>query len=506
MSGAFHAGISTPITMMPTESTRAVFRLLVLTMLFSASAVYEAVHVSALFNGDLWWHLRTGLWILQNHQIPHTGLFSQYSDLPWNASSWAYEVLLATAYKLCGLRALPILLMGFKVALAVVTFLLARAARAGFWTAVLLSAIAQYVLPGLPPVPVTLSILFFGIELLLLVKARRSGAVHSLFWLSPLFVVWANLHIQFVAGLALLGLFLIALVSEHALRKAGITLLSDRIHPLPLGQVSLLAGLSVLATLLNPYTFHLFPDVGKALYSNVSFVYGAEMRSMSFRRPQEFALMLLVMAAFFALGRRRSLEIFELLALLAGTAIAFRIQRDAWLAVPPAVAILANGFQFHEVRKDTWNFTLRWEKPFAAALTATVFVAAALHIPDRAALMDKISQSFPVKACDFIVQNHLAPPLFNTYSWGGFLTWCMPGYPVAVDGRVDLYGDEILTHYFQVITGKVRLETDPTVAAAHTLLLERQSGMADALIRLPALSAQYRMMYKDDLAAVFVKQ
>lgn len=492
--------------MMQTESMRAVFRLLVLTLLFSASAVYEAVHVSALFNGDLWWHLRTGLWILQNHQIPHTGLFSQYSDLPWNASSWAYEVLLATAYKLCGLRAVPILLMGLKVALAVVTFLLARAARADFWTAVLLSAIAQYVIPGVPPVPSTLSILFFGIELLLLVKVRRSGAVQSLFWLPPLFVVWANLHIQFVAGLTLLGLFLIALFSEHALRKAGTTLLSDRIHPLPPGQVSLLAGLSVLGTLVNPYTFHLFPEVGKALYSSVSFLYGTEMHSMSFRRPREFALMLLVMAAFFALGRRRSLEVFELLALLAGTAIAFRIQRDAWLAVLPAVPILAGRLQVQQAGAATWNFALRWEKPFAAALTATVFVAAALHLPDRATLMNKISQSFPVKACDFILQNHLPPPLFNTYSWGGFLTWYLPDYPVAVDGRVDLYGDEILTRYFQVITGKVRLETDPTVAAAHTLLLERQSGMADALIRLPALSSKYRKLYSDDLAAVFIKQ
>jgi len=491
---------------MQTESMRAVCRLLVLTLLFLASAVYEAVHVSALFNGDIWWHSRTGLWILQNHQIPRTGLFSQYSDLPWKASSWGYEVLLGSAYKLCGLRAIPILLMGLKVALAIVTFLVARAGRADFWTAVFLSAAAQYVISGLQPVPATLSIIFFGIELMLLVSARRSGAVRNLLWLPPLFVVWANLHIQFVAGLTLLGLFLIAQFLERALRKAGITLLSDRIHPLPLGQVSVLAGLSVLGTFLNPYTFHLLPDVGRSLYSNVSFQYGVEMRSMSFRRPQEFALMLLVMAAFFALGRRRSLEVFEVLILVAGTAIAFRIQRDTWLAVLPAVAILADGFQFEQTGKGTWDFALRWEKPLAAALTATILAIAALRLPDSRSLLNKISQSFPVKACDYIIQNHLPPPLFNTYSWGGFLIWYMPDYPVAVDGRVDLYGDEILSRYFQVISGKARLETDPSVVSAHTLLLERHSGMADALIKLPALSSQYRMAYSDDLAAVFVKQ
>ena len=54
---------------------------------------------------------------------------------------------------------------------------------------------------------------------------------------------------------------------------------------------------------------------------------------MSFRRPQEFAIMLLLMTAFLVLGRQRSLALFELLILVAGTLVAFRIQRDGWLAV-----------------------------------------------------------------------------------------------------------------------------------------------------------------------------
>jgi hypothetical protein len=142
----------------------------------------------------------------------------------------------------------------------------------------------------------------------------------------------------------------------------------------------------------------------------------------------------------------------------------------------------------------------------AAALTTIVFFASALHIPDRTALLGKVSEHFPVKACEFITNNPLPQPLFNTYSWGGFLTWYLPEYPVAVDSRVDLYGDEILTSYFQVITGKERLDTNPSLASARTLLLERQSGMADALERIPVLSAQYRKLYSDDLAVVFVKQ
>ncbi|MGP8093894.1 MAG: hypothetical protein ACLP72_11290 [Candidatus Sulfotelmatobacter sp.] len=487
------------------ELLRSVLRLLLLVLLFSASAVYEATHVSALSTSDVWVHLRTGTWILQNHAVPRTGLFSQYPNLPWNDSSWGYEVLLAAAYRVLGLRALPILLMGFKVALAVVTFLLARTGRASFWAAIFLSAVAQYVIPGLQPLPYAFSILFFAIEWQLLVRSRQTGGAKNLFWLPVLFVFWANLHIQFVAGLLLLGLFVIALLLEKMLRALRVNWLSERVRPLDLKQVGIASVLSVLGTLANPYTVHLLPAAFKVLYSPVGFEHFTQMSAMSFRRPQEFALMLLVMAAFLALGRRRSLDLFELMTLVAGTLVAFRIERDGWLAVLPAIAVLSGGLQFAQTESESpRNGRLPWERRWAAALTVAVLVLASLCVPGSNALLNKISSVFPVKACDYILANRLPQPLFNAYSWGGFLTWYMPQYPVVIDSRIELYGDGILGSYFNVVSGKELLESDPMVARAGTLLLERQSAMAKALTNLPALSARYRLAYSDDLASVFV--
>jgi hypothetical protein len=84
------------------------------------------------------------------------------------------------------------------------------------------------------------------------------------------------------------------------------------------------------------------------------------------------------------------------------------------------------------------------------------------------------------------------------------LTWYLPEYPVVVDSRVALYGDAVLTKYFDVVGGKERLDSDPLVARAGTLLLERNSAMAKALRNLPALSSQYRLVYSDEMANVFV--
>ena len=485
--------------------TQLAARILALIVLFSASAIYESTHLSALAGSEVWVHLRTGIWILENHAIPRTGLFSQYSNLAWNDSSWGFDLLLGAAYKFLGLRAIPILLMLLKSGVAVITFLLAYSGRRDFWKAVVLSAVAQYVISGLQPLPYVLSVLFLAVELQLLLSISHSGSVRRLYWLLPLFALWANLHIQFVAGLALLAVFLIAYLIECWLRSLNARWLRPQLFGLPMMQVSTTGALCLLATFMTPYGFRLLPDFLKSQYSDVAFVHFSGMASMSFRRPQDYILMLLVMMAFLALGRKRSLELFELLVLVAGTALAFRIQRDAWLVVLPAIAVLATTSFSGRHESGPQRMTVRtWEWGTVAAATAIVLAIAAVRLPGRDALMNRIGQNLPVGACEYIVSNKLPAPLFNEYSWGSFLTWYLPEYPVVVDSRVELYGDDVLTKYFDVVGGKERLDSDPMVARAGTLLLERNSAMAKALRNLPALRSQYRLVYSDDMANVFV--
>lgn len=498
------AGVPESRTRNSAELVSPLLRSLVLTALFSAAALHEAVKLFALTTPEIWIHLRTGIWILQNHAIPHTGLFSQHSNLIWNDSTWGFDVLLAAAYQAFGLRSIPILLMVMKVALAVATFFLAKAGRLNFWGAVVLSAVAQFVISSLQPLPYVFSILLLAVELWLLVRSRQTGSTKNLFWLPVLFVLWTNLHIQVVAGLLLLILFLISLLIEAGLRKMGVGGLSEQIRPVDLKQAGIVSLLSIFASCVNPYTFHLFPAI-QSLYSAVGFGHFTEMSSMNFRRPQQFALMLLVMMAFLSLGRRRRLEIFEMLALLGGTLIAFRIERDGWMVVLPAVAVLAQGFRLMPIRSAIASAARpAWEWPLAAALTVVAVGIGSALVPGRNVLMERASRYFPVKACDYIVANGLPQPIFNAYSWGSFLTWYMPEYPVAVDSRGELYGDETLSNYFDIVGGKELLESQPMVARARVLLLEKDSAIAKALINLPGLKAQYSLVYEDDIAGVFI--
>lgn len=489
------------------RSGMALVRTLALVLLCVTTALYEPLQLSSLFNNSVWVHLRSGDWMLQAHSVPHSGLFSRYSALPWRDSSWGYDVVLAAFYKILGLQAIPLLLMFLKVALAALTFLLARAGKATFWLAVGLSAVAQYVIAVDQALPYGVSIIFFGIELLLLALSRRTGSVKPLYGLPGLFLLWANLHALFLGGLLLLFLFLISTWIEFWMRRAAGNWIEPSAGRMPRRPVLTVTVLSLVATMGNPYTFHLFAAAYRTLYSAAGFSYFAEMRAMSFRQPQNYALMLVIMAAFLVMGRRRSLRVFELLALALATLVGFRIQREAWMAVLLAIPIIADATGvFGKGLESPDEPRAKWENAVVGVMVASILLFTGFRMPRHDTLRSRLSQSFPVKACDFIRDQHLPQPLFNEYSWGSFLTWYLPEYPVSIDGRLELYGDEITEGYFKVIAGGEQLEAYPALADAQTLLLPKQSGMVKALTTLPALTSQYRLAYSDDLAAVFTRQ
>ncbi|MGO8717787.1 MAG: hypothetical protein ACLQMO_01050 [Acidobacteriaceae bacterium] len=476
-------------------------RVITLLLLFGAAAVYESIHLSSLADPDVWWHLRTGLWILQNHAVPRSGIFSQYSALPWTAGSWGYDLLLAAAYKLIGLRAVPLSLMLLKVALAVSAFLLGRGRGRRFWLAVLLAIAAQYALLHLRPLPNLCSLVLFSIELALLFQSRRTGNARVILWLPLLFVLWANLDIQFVYGLSALGLFLASVLAEEICHRYGITWISHE-PAMPVGAIGAVAAVSLAATLLSPYTDHVY----EAVIKNASpAAYVAGQHAMNFRHPQHYVLLLLAMAAFLVLGRRRSHDLFKITLMIASAVVSFRMQCDAGFLALVSVAVIGDAFAIDhlEIQQENGARLGRWESLATAGLLLVVGVAAACRIPSsRAALLKKIGENFPVQACDEIRGHHLRNPLFNEYQWGGFLTWYLPEYPVAIDGRRDLYGEDINLRYFNVTSAEIPLNANPDFASAQTFLLPANSAIAAALATIP----DFKVVYRDDLAMVLVRQ
>lgn len=458
----------------------------VLLGLFTIAAVIESVRLSSLTSlsgADLWWHLRTGLWILQNHALPHNGIYSQSADLPWIAASWAYDLLLAIGYKLLGLAVIPGLLMLFRAALGLVTFMLAGGLRGRFWTAVVLSGVAQYILAAFQPTPAYCSILLFGIGLLLLFKARTLKQEKLLFWLVPLFFAWANVSPEFVYGIAALLLFVLARTIEQNGKVSG--------------SAPLALGASIAATLFTPYFYGAWGSFLHGVTSTANEHFPDHL-AMRFHQPQDYLLLLLTMTAFLALGLRRSRDLFQVLLLVGCASLSFYSQRDIWLVTLAAIAVIADSVRAEAPDLNANLVSAKWAMIATAILLIAVF---ALLVPHRRdAQLAKASGTYPVAAANYIREHRLPQPLFNSYEWGGFLMWDQPEIPVAIDGRTDLYPDDTYMTYSKVMNADLPYTVYPAFVQARTILLPRHSIIAEALSAVPA----FRVVYQDEVSTVLV--
>ena len=175
---------------------------------------------------DIWWHLKVGDWIVQHAAFPHSGILSRSAaDRPWIAYSWGFEVLLSRFYAWFGLIGIGLYGTLLTLAVAFSVYWMARRLSGRFWMSCVLAAITCYsFLFLMMPRPVFFSIILLCVSLTLIFEAQRHGRVQTLYWLPLIFFLWANLHIQFIYGLAVLGLFVAINTAQRFASRLGIAL------------------------------------------------------------------------------------------------------------------------------------------------------------------------------------------------------------------------------------------------------------------------------------------
>jgi hypothetical protein len=95
----------------------------------------------------------------------------------------------------------------------------------------------------------------------------------------------------------------------------------------------------------------------------------------------------------------------------------------------------------------------------------------------------------------------LPGPIYNNLDWGGFLIWYMPQYPVAIDGRNDLYGDG-LDRIFHRAQDAVQYKDDPYLNEAGCVLLEKKYALSSVL----KLDSRFEVVYEDPIAIIFARR
>ena len=481
-------------------SHKQIVRVAALGILFTLFSTTILLSKGYLVDPDIWWHLKVGDWIVQHHTVPWLGILSRTAATrPWVAYSWGFEVILSRVYAWLGLMAFAYFGILLSLLVSLVLFATCFALSRRFWRSWLLTLLGTFAYVfALYPRPVFFSMMLFNVMLHLLLKAQRTGEIRELYWLPLLFLVWANLHIQFIYGLAMLGLYIVAAAAVRLGTSLSLNLSCLRTSPLSLSRLSAILAASAAASCIGPYSYHLFVVVMRYSRATQTYFVIQELLSPAFVSFTTFIFLFVIMTAFYAAGSRKQIDLFQLSLLAVGSFCALRTARDAWFAAIPAILLLADGPVEPAEQDPAFS---RWQLlSLTGSMVVAVFLLATNTGFTTRGVDYSVSMEFPVDAANFVRKIEPPGPLYNDFDWGGFLTWYLPQYPVSIDGRNDLYGDKYVADFLYFNSGD-RTDGDSHLDEAGIVLLKKDASLSNLLKH----DSRFRCVYEDRLADVFLR-
>ena len=486
------------------------------TALFAIALFTMAVRET--LDPDMWWHLRTGEFILQNG-IPAQDVFTfTVPQNVWVTHEWLSQLIMWLVYLVGGL---PGLILFFAALIALTFWLLYLACAARPYLAafvVLLAAITSAIVWGVRP---QIFNLLLTAVFILIVERVKDGQwrVRALWWLPLLTLIWANLHSGYLLGVVLLGTYAAGDVAQRWLATPTERTLSKT-------AVAHLIGVTIasfLAAAVNPSGIDLWIYPFLTLGSGPMQAYIQEWLSPDFHQtffwPFAGMLALGVLGWVFHNQRKNgahavgsaTVTITELLLFLgtgaAGLLSARHIPLFAIVATPIIVRHwlgVAGGTSVEPILRGTEPETspkplfigLNWLLLILALGTAVFWAGSKISTNDAA-----IEARYPVAAVDYIESSDLAEGRgYNSYNWGGYLIW--RGVPVFVDGRADVYGDPFLLFYRKTFEVQSTWQEPLDEFDVDYVLMERGTPLTAVLTSSP----NWTMAYQDDIAQIFVRE
>jgi hypothetical protein len=393
---------------------------------------------------DLWWHLRTGQWIVDTGHVPHVDPFSfTRAGQAWVSHEWLSEVVFYELWKHGGAAALIV----FSAMITTAGFMLLylrclryRGSRHWAAAATALGALAAAPSWGVRPQMFTFTLASLFLWLLEVSEDRPQ----LLFWMAPLFLLWLNLHAGFALGPALLVAYGVGVAIETGFGNTP----WHEARPI-LQRVLLLLVVCLLLVPLNPSGTHLYGYPFETLRSHGMRSFIGEWRSPDFHRglyrPFLMLWLLVPMALAWSSWRPKARVIAPLiLTSLAALDAARHIPIFILVAIPVVVAALPARSESLTVSRGLASPRFR---PIFSVAVAVLMVAFALARWVSLARNQnaKEAELFPQQAIAFLHSGDYPRDLFVYYDWGGYAIWKLyPEYRVFVDGRADLYGDKLL--------------------------------------------------------------
>lgn len=479
-----------------------------------------AMAARAPIDTDFWWHLRAGeeTWLTHRPVLVDHISFTRYGE-PWINHSWLGQVLIYLVYTLAGNFGVA----GFVAVIAAASMTLVYCQMQGHpimrgFIVVLAGAAAAPVWSARPQI---FSLVLLAALAYFYYQDRWLGK--DRLWVSiPLFILWSNLHGGYVIGI----IFLVLAFAGEGLNKIA----NYRENPEMPWRRILKSGMWVVAgwavVIINPNGLEAWaipfktinigllresidewgsPDFHEGALQPFIWLLMGILGAVGFsRRKMDWGdYLILVGFCYLALLAKRNIAPFAIVA--APILTHYLAELDLRLPIKHSIVISRPAAAVGKGRVANGRYQPRVSRVLNLGILLLVLAAGVTKlfaVTDEKLIDHFASEVFPVGAVAWIRTNQPEGQLFNSYNWGGYLSWELRQYSVFVDGRTDLYGEEFLKMYSDISNGEMDWEKNLMDFSVNLVLIETHSGLSRELER----SSNWIKQYEDGIAVIYTRQ
>lgn len=478
---------------------------------------------------DVFWHLATGRHIIETGSVPSQDIFGFTTEgQEWMPFEWGWDVITYGLYQIGGYDAISVLRTIIFLLIFGITYFILKRFKVSFNISLLIMGLMAFgIIDRLTPRPHIMSFLFFMLLLLIITDYKYFRHNYKVLYFIPLiFLLWANIHMGIIAGMFLLGIFVVSeIINYNKKLKSEDYKVSTKPE---LMRLLLIVLASFLVMFINPNSFQTYiyaydhtqmkmletinewRSPFDEMYSGsfVTIIYkiflfsGLLVLYYAFKKKDWFIGLLVVGFAFYSVRAVRFTVDYIII-----TAVFLALSIDYILSL-----MKSRGFK-EQVLKG----------PVLKVLYGVFLIYCVFRLPSDKLYFENLryyriyglgvdNDFIPVDMFEFMKEHNIPARggnVFNHFGTGGFFVWNFPGEKNFIDSRN--LNDETYDLYNFVLTKSPGFEqklNDYNIDYAVYLspdLVRIPQEMQNSIVSYFVNNDEWKLVFWDDKSFLFVK-
>lgn len=453
---------------------------------------------------DLGWHLKYGQYFFNHFSVLKANTFAtDMSAYQWINLSWGTDLLSYAIFAIGGFLGLSI------AASLIVTFtfyFFSKAYELDFFEQVLIFPFLLFVENVLLEVSFRgqlISIFFLGLMTYIFSRYEK-GEKRLLYSLPFLFLLWANIHGQFIIGLGVFGLWVLSYSMQIFFFE------KDRPHFIQRAKAPILMLLlSFITTLINPFGIGLYIETARYIHNPLLFTIAEylpppQLSPVWWNHILTGFFVLIGMIIFIMNGSwKKKITLFSLFGVL--YSLSFMVKRYSWsmyyFIIPffkPVAAFLKpdKKIQIHILGGIIIGIGIIYVTSVRFPLTQYSDMSWDLFCEQYYGCSTKAAK---------ILEDMNTGNLMNLYAWGGWLEWQHPKVIPSIDGRMHLWRDEKGFSAYKKYYDYEQNVTDVDDSSYQTAYVPNNKPVYNRLMEL-VIEGKWRLIFRDNNGAIFTRK